>query len=72
VTEAQNDAAMTRLAQGRGGDPRVAAGPSGACGVAALTRLMTEAALAPVRDALGLTRASRVLAVVTEGAAPGR
>jgi diaminopropionate ammonia-lyase len=67
VTEEQNDAAMARLREGRDGDPPVAAGPSGACGVAALTRLMTEDALAPMRDALGVTRASRVLAVVTEG-----
>jgi hypothetical protein len=48
----------------------VAAGPSGACGVAALTRLMTEDALAPMRDALGVTGDSRVLAVVTEGKEP--
>jgi diaminopropionate ammonia-lyase len=67
VTEAQNEAAMHRLATGPGGEPPIAAGPSGACGFAAITRVMTEPALAPVRDALGLDADARVMAFVTEG-----
>lgn len=67
VTEAQNDAMIACLAERRGDDEAIAAGPSGGAGLAALARVMTEDALAPVRDALGLTRASRVMALVTEG-----
>jgi diaminopropionate ammonia-lyase len=66
VSEAENDAAMARLHAGANGDPVVAAGPSGACGLAAVTRLMTEEALLPMREALGIDGGSRVMAVVTE------
>ena len=49
-------------------DERMEAGPSGACGLGALSALMHEAAYAPVRNAAGMDRSTRVLAVVTEGA----
>jgi diaminopropionate ammonia-lyase len=45
----------------------IVAGPSGACGLAALAVVMRDPALAPVREHLGLTNASRVLVVNTEG-----
>lgn len=67
VSEAENDAALARLARGEAGDAPLALGPSGACGVAALTRLVTEDALAGVRARLGLTPEARVLAIATEG-----
>jgi diaminopropionate ammonia-lyase len=56
--------AMERL---RAEDPPIAAGPSGACGIAAVMATAREASLAAVRDACGWTHATRVLAIVTEG-----
>lgn len=50
-----------------GGDARIAAGPSGACGAAALLALMHAPELRDVVGALRLTRSTRGLAVVTEG-----
>jgi diaminopropionate ammonia-lyase len=66
VSEAQVRDAMTRLASPLGGDPAIHAGPSGACGVAALFALMRDPALASTRASLGLGSSSRVLAIVTE------
>ena len=60
--------ALSRLTAPAGGDPAIEAGPSGACGVAALLALATAAELAPVRLALGLTSASRYFTIVTESA----
>jgi diaminopropionate ammonia-lyase len=48
-------------------DPPITAGPSGACGVAALIALARAVELASVRAACNWSRATRVLAVVTEG-----
>ena len=45
----------------------IVAGPSGACGLAALSVVMRDPALAPVREHLGLSNVSRVLVVNTEG-----
>jgi diaminopropionate ammonia-lyase len=45
----------------------VVAGPSGACGAAALAVVMRDAAFGPVRDHLGLSVRSRVLVVNSEG-----
>ena len=59
--------AMRRLARPAGDDPRIACGPSGAAGVAALLALQADPALTPVREALGISRASTVMAIVTEG-----
>jgi diaminopropionate ammonia-lyase len=58
--------AMALLA-GSSADPQLTAGPSGACGVGALLALQSETALHHVRDACGLARSRRVLAIVTEG-----
>jgi diaminopropionate ammonia-lyase len=58
--------AMERLCAPTG-DPCIEAGPSGACGIGALLALTSDPALRPVRDACGLGRSTRVLAVVTEG-----
>ena len=49
-------------------DERIEAGPSGVCGLAALSALMNDDQHTAVRKAARLDRSSRVLAVVTEGA----
>lgn len=48
-------------------DQRITAGPSGACGVAALLSLAHAPELATVREAAGWGSTTRALAVVTEG-----
>jgi len=58
--------AMHELA-GRGADPSIAAGPSGACGIAALMALVSQPLMRDVRDACRLGPSTRVLAIVTEG-----
>jgi diaminopropionate ammonia-lyase family len=60
--------AMRRLANGRGGDPRVVSGESGAAGLAGLLALCQERGLEDARYQLGLDSASRVLLISTEGA----
>ncbi len=60
--------AMRRLASGRGGDPRVVAGESGAAGLGGLLALCQERSLADARFQLGLDGAARVLLINTEGA----
>lgn len=57
--------AMERLA-GDSGDPKIDAGPSGACGIGALLALASEPVLRDVRDTCRLGRSTRVLAIVTE------
>jgi diaminopropionate ammonia-lyase len=59
--------AMQRLASPACGDPPVEAGPSGACGAAALIALAHDPALDPIRRATAFGRTTRALAVVTEG-----
>ena len=49
-------------------DEGITAGPSGACGLAALQMLAADDELRPVREALGLDPSTRALVVVTEGA----
>jgi len=68
VDDGYAEEAMRRLASGRGGDPRLVAGESGAAGLAGLLALCGEAALAQACAALGLGPGSRVLLVNTEGA----
>jgi diaminopropionate ammonia-lyase len=58
--------AMIRLS-GHGGDPRIDAGPSGACGIGALLAMQEDPALRPVRESCRLDRSTRVMAVATEG-----
>jgi diaminopropionate ammonia-lyase len=59
--------AMDRLRHPEGRDPKVDAGPSGACGVAALFALMRSPELDATRRALRLDRTTHALAVITEG-----
>ena len=47
---------------------RIVAGPSGACGAAALLALASSSSLAEIRRACGLDRSSRAMIVITEGA----
>jgi diaminopropionate ammonia-lyase len=65
VEEGEAIAMMKRLAKPTGGDAPIVAGESGGVGVAGLLR---AAADPQMRAALGLTEASRVLAINTEGA----
>jgi diaminopropionate ammonia-lyase len=67
LEDAMQDA-IRRLAAPIAGDPAIAAGPSGACGVAAVVALMCDPALADAREALGLDATARVMTIVTERA----
>jgi diaminopropionate ammonia-lyase len=67
ISEEQANDAVRRLAEPHAGDPRIQAGASGACGLAAVTALMQDPSLAATRESLGLDRKSRVMAIVTEG-----
>lgn len=59
---------MRMLARPMGRDPAIEAGPSGACGFAALVAVMRDEQLRPVRDAIGLGATSRVVVINSEGA----
>ncbi len=59
--------AVRKLAYPFPGDPRILAGESGACGVAALSWLFLHPESEPLRESLKLNRQSRVLAIITEG-----
>ncbi|HLL70303.1 MAG TPA: diaminopropionate ammonia-lyase [Pyrinomonadaceae bacterium] len=61
------EAAMRELAHPVNPDPRIAAGASGACGLAALLAVLKDEALRPLRAASGLDVPSRVLVINTEG-----
>ena len=58
--------AMSRLATPMGKDPAIAAGPSGAAGVAALLALSSGRSLKELRRALDINRHTRALTIVTE------
>jgi diaminopropionate ammonia-lyase len=62
--------AVRRLASPLEGDPPVAAGPSGACGAAALLWWMTSPEAAGSRQLAGVTRASRAFVLNTEAPPP--
>ena len=64
--EAATDA-LDRLRHPIAGDPAIAAGASGAAGVAALLAVMHDSAPGKLRRALGLGSDTRVFAIVTEG-----
>jgi diaminopropionate ammonia-lyase family len=66
VTDAQAIDTMTLLAEATGPE-RIAAGPSGVCGLAALRELAGAPGLAELRSGLG-TSGLRALVVITEGA----
>jgi diaminopropionate ammonia-lyase len=59
--------AVRKLAHAFPGDPRILAGESGACGIAALSWLFVHPESEPLRASLRLNRESRVLAIITEG-----
>jgi diaminopropionate ammonia-lyase len=59
---------MRMLARPMGKDPAIQAGPSGACGFAALVAVMRDDSLRPVREALALGPSSNVVVINTEGA----
>jgi diaminopropionate ammonia-lyase len=59
--------AMRLLATGRGGDPRIRAGASGAAALGGLVAVMRDPALSNVKRHLGIGLGSRVLVLVTEG-----
>jgi diaminopropionate ammonia-lyase len=58
--------ALDAIERLRGESPAIDAGPSGACGVAALIALARAPELEPIRSACGLDRSTRALAIVTE------
>ena len=58
-------AVMNRLARPAGADPAIVAGESGGAGLAGVIRAAMDA---ETRTKLGLDGASRVLAIITEGA----
>jgi diaminopropionate ammonia-lyase len=59
--------AMERLARPSSGGPVIAAGPSGACGVGSLIAVMREGILGQLGRSFGISRSTRVMAIVTEG-----
>jgi diaminopropionate ammonia-lyase len=67
VSDRECLAATRRLAQPCGEDPQVAAGESGACGLAALFLILSHCGLQPLQSHLQLGRKSRVLLINTEG-----
>lgn len=58
--------AVRALAAGHAGDPAIAAGPTGACGLAALVATIEDASLAPVREALQIGPATRAMVIASE------
>ena len=67
VAEPIADEAVARLAAPTEDDPAIAAGTSGACGVAAVMTLMRASDLADLRSQLLVDRSTRMLTMVTEG-----
>jgi diaminopropionate ammonia-lyase len=67
VEDGRAEDAMRLLARPLGNDPPVAAGASGACGLAALLAVAHEARLRPVREAVRLGTQSRTFVIITEG-----
>jgi diaminopropionate ammonia-lyase len=59
--------AMRRLARPADGDPRIAAGASGAAACGGLLAILRDPSLEPFRVGLGLGPASRAVVLVTEG-----
>jgi diaminopropionate ammonia-lyase len=65
VEDADAVAVMNRLARPAGNDPVIVAGESGGAGLAGAIRAATDVG---IREKLGLDAASRIFAVITEGA----
>ncbi len=68
IRDAECAAAMRKLAHPSAGDPPLAAGESGACGIAALAAILREDEFRAVREDLRLNSNSRVFVINTEGA----
>ena len=68
VDDEHSIAAMRTLAQRRGDDAVVTAGPAGACGMAALLLMCQDNRFEELRKASGLGQESRVFVINTEGA----
>jgi diaminopropionate ammonia-lyase len=66
VTEPTADEAVARLAAATGHDPAIAAGASGACGVAAVMALLRRAEVARLPPQLAVDRSTRILTILTE------
>lgn len=66
ITDEAGREAMTRLARGRGGEPQISSGPSGAAGLAGLTTLCRDPALDGARRQLGLGSRTTALIINTE------
>ena len=66
IPDARAIEAMDWLGNPDEGDAPIASGPSGACGVGALLALARSPDLARIRTASGLSRSTRIMAVVTE------
>jgi diaminopropionate ammonia-lyase len=60
--------AMRRFYYPAGSDPRVVSGESGAAGLAGLTALLTDPALAAAKEEIAITGDSHILLINTEGA----
>jgi len=68
VTVGDSEAiAAMRVMSAAGGQQRIDAGPSGACGLAALMTVARAPQLADVRSAAGMDRRTRALVIITEG-----
>jgi diaminopropionate ammonia-lyase len=67
VSDAAALDAVRKLAHPFPSDPRILAGESGACGMAAISWVFLHAEAQPLVDALRLNRQSRVFAIITEG-----
>jgi diaminopropionate ammonia-lyase len=67
ISDAEAADAIARLAEPALDDPVIAAGPSGAAGLAGFVALMRKPTHARTRAALGLSPASRALVFNTEG-----
>jgi diaminopropionate ammonia-lyase len=68
ISESDVERAVHMLAAPAAGDLPIAAGASGACGVAALTKIVRDRSLAQLREKLPVRPSTRIMAIVTEGA----
>jgi threonine dehydratase len=66
IPDAAATAAMRSLSEASA-EERIDAGPSGACGLAALTAIASAPELEPIRATARLDRSARALVVITEG-----
>ncbi len=67
ISDEDTQQAIGVLGNPTAGDEPISAGPSGAAGLAGLTRLLRDPAMTEVRRALDITDRTRVLVINTEG-----